>query len=187
MRAGNKLSLTAVSVLYAGLALILWSMGRSWWCSCHGLTPWTWEVISRHNSQHIIDWYTFSHIIHGVIFYWLSGRVFPKSSLAARVMMSAAVEAGWEMLENTPFVIERYRTATMALDYFGDSIINSLSDLTACLLGFYIAWRMPVRSCLLMVVVFELFTLACIRDNLTLNVVMLLWPIEAIKTWQAGL
>jgi hypothetical protein len=101
--------------------------------------------------------------------------------------MSGLVEASWEVLENTPLVIERYRTATMALDYYGDSILNSLSDLTSCLCGFMIARRLPVKWSVAMAVVFELFTLACIRDNLTLNVIMLIWPVEGIKEWQAGL
>lgn len=170
--------------IYLVLGLTLSFMGRPLWCSCGELVPWAWQVMSKHNSQHLIDWYTFSHILHGVIFYWVLKKLLPNSSLGARILLAATIESGWEILENTPLIINRYRSATFSLDYYGDSVMNSVSDLTACLLGFILALKLPVRVTIAMFIAFEIFTLLCIRDNLTLNVLMLIWPINTIKSWQ---
>lgn len=187
MRILERFDYCAVLILiYVTLASILTVMGRPLWCSCGEFIPWAWEVMSKHNSQHLIDWYTFSHILHGVLFYWLFRKLMPRSSFGRRLVYVALLEAGWEILENTPLIIDRYRSATFSLDYYGDSVMNSLSDLTACMCGFFMAFKLPVKVSVAIFVVFELFTLACIRDNLTLNVLMLLWPIEGIKVWQAG-
>jgi len=143
-------------------------------------------VLSSENSQHLSDWYTFSHVIHGFIFYgvlWLIGRRWP---VGLRLAMAVAVEAAWELLENSSFVIDRYRAITISLDYYGDSIVNSASDVCFCILGFALARRMPVWATVAATVAMELFVLWAIRDNLTLNVIMLLWPLDSIRAWQAG-
>lgn len=172
-------------------------MGRTWWCSCGLAIPWAWDVNSEHNSQHIIDWYSFSHVLHGFIFYWFlrphgplaklcaRAKVKLPDALLSRLLIAALIESAWELAENSPLIIERYRSATIALNYYGDSIVNSLSDLSMCSLGFLLAFRLPVRIIVALAILFELFTLYMIRDNLTLNVIMLLYPVEAIKNWQS--
>ncbi|MBX7143390.1 MAG: DUF2585 family protein [Oligoflexia bacterium] len=187
----NRLQANVSQVSMAGLLIcallvcVLRLLGRTWWCSCGELAVWAWDVNSRHNSQHIVDWYSFSHVLHGVIFYWLLWLLFRGKSLALRLLAAMAIEASWEIAENSPFIIERYRSATIALNYYGDSILNSLSDVGMCCFGFYLAARLSVRTSIILFVAVELFLLVMIRDNLTLNVLMLLWPIDSIKAWQS--
>jgi hypothetical protein len=143
-------------------------------------------VQSAENSQHLIDWYTPSHIIHGFLFYallWLISRWVPMS-LGTRLVLAVLIEASWEVLENTPFAINRYREATIALDYYGDSVINSVSDILFMVLGFFLAWRWPVWLTVAVGLALEIFVGAMIRDNLTLNVIMFVWPLESILHWQ---
>lgn len=168
-------------------------MGRVWWCACGNPSPWMTDIWSMHCSQHLLDPYTFSHISHGLLFFvafrWLRGALPERWRKAFSpswwFFASIALEAGWEVLENTPFVIDRYRAQTASLNYNGDSIGNSLGDIFSCAAGFFIASRIAVRRALLLFVAFEVITLLWIRDNLTLNVVMLVHPIESIKVWQA--
>lgn len=167
-------------------AAILWLMGRSLICKCGTVKFWHGAVASSQNSQHIADWYSFSHVIHGFLFYGLFWLVAKKKPLGWRLTAAVALEAAWEVVENSPSIINRYRSVTMAYDYYGDSILNSVSDIGFMMLGFLIARRLPVQATIALAIMMELFTLAFIRDNLMLNVLMLVWPIEAIRHWQAG-
>lgn len=175
----------AILILLA-LASALWLMGRVTICECGYVKLWHGTVFSAENSQHIFDWYTPSHVIHGFIFYAVLHLLMPRAAFGAKLLMALGVEAAWELFENSEFTINRYRTATIALDYYGDSIVNSLSDTLAMAAGFCLAARLPVAVTIGLAVVFELFTGLMVRDNLTLNVIMLLYPVEWIKAWQSG-
>ncbi|MBS0189977.1 MAG: DUF2585 family protein [Planctomycetes bacterium] len=167
-------------------------MGRIWWCECGGWSPWVSDIWSRHCSQHLVDWYTFSHVSHGLLFYvglrtlsrWLPARWRNAFTPGWWFVAAILLETGWEILENTPLVIERYRAETASLNYTGDSIINSVGDILACAAGFAIARCLGCARAVILFVALELLTLWFIRDNLTLNVVMLLSPIEAVRAWQ---
>ena len=167
--------------------IILYLMGRVPICECGYIKLFEPDVNSAGNSQHLADWYTPSHIIHGFLFFALAWLLFRKHSVGFKLAFAVLIEAAWEILENTPMVIDHYRSATMAVGYSGDSILNSAMDTVWMALGFYFALKMPIWVTVLVAIVFELFTGWLIRDNLTLNVLMLLFPIEAIKTWQSAL
>ncbi|MCB9675466.1 MAG: DUF2585 family protein [Alphaproteobacteria bacterium] len=161
-------------------------MGRVPWCKCASWVPWSWDIWSLHNSQHILDPYSFSHALHGVLFYAgifivLRGR-FPR----AGVVLAAAIEAAWEILENTPMVIQHYRETTISLDYYGDSVANSVADIVCCVAGYAIAAVVPVWVSAIGFALTELMLVVWIKDSLLLNIVMLVWPMEAIKQWQMG-
>ncbi|MDH6267693.1 hypothetical protein M2360_003090 [Rhizobium sp. SG_E_25_P2] len=182
--------------LFPGLALIALIilvqvvierlMGRVWLCECGVVKLWESEVHSSGNSQQISDWYTPSHIIHGFLFYGLGFLILRRAPISIRLGLAGLIEAGWELLENSPLIIERYRSATMAYDYMGDSILNSGMDTVWMTLGFLAAWKLPVRVTIALAIAAEIATAIIIRDNLTLNVIMLIYPIEAIKVWQGG-
>lgn len=148
---------------------------------------WVSEVDSSDNSQHLFDWYSFSHLIHGFIFYflffYLLGR-WRQWPLGLVLLACVTLESAWEVLENSPFIINRYRSETASLDYTGDTILNSTSDILCCLLGFALARRLPVWASIVLILILEIGCAILIRDNLTLNVLMLLHPSEAIKHWQ---
>lgn len=179
-------------ILAAVLAVFILLGGIEWWMGRSFLGPdgrfgfWEGNIWSAECSQRMADAYAFSHIAHGLIFFaflWLVARRLP---IGTRYLIAVLIEAGWELLENSPIIINRYRDATMALGYSGDSILNSLSDLLMMSLGFLIAWRMPVWFSVALLIVMEVGCALWIRDNLTLNVIMLIHPIDAIREWQMG-
>lgn len=183
-------SILAALGLTLAVALVLLAMGREPWCTCGTIKLWHGVVMSSENSQHLADWYSFSHIVHGFLFYaglWAVGRLTGREmSLGSRLVVATLIEGGWEILENTDMVIQRYRETTIALDYYGDSVVNSMADIVAMMLGFVLAWRLPVAATIALALALELGVGYWIRDNLTLNVIMLLYPLDAIKAWQAG-
>ena len=178
---------TVAALILVAQVLILWLMGRIWICDCGYIRLFEPGVNTAGNSQHLADWYTPSHILHGFAFYALTHLTLRHRSLAFRFAVAVLLEAAWEIAENTPLVIEHYRTATMAVGYTGDSILNSAMDTVFMALGFAFARLAPVWVTLALTLVFEVGVAMVIRDNLTLNVLMLVWPVETIKAWQAAL
>ncbi|MBC2665920.1 DUF2585 domain-containing protein [Novosphingobium flavum] len=186
----NGWLLAVLIALAVGAAELL--MGRAPICRCGTVKPWWGVVHSSQNSQHIADWYSFSHVIHGLLFYaaahllWRRWKLLGGNPSARALPIAVAFEGFWELLENSPVIINRYRAVTISWGYAGDSVVNSLADIGFMALGFILAARLPVRASIALAIGFELFTLVMIRDNLTLNVLMLVSPVEAIRHWQAG-
>ena len=177
--------LTFGVVLIAAVAE--WLNGRVLICKCGYVKLWHGVVFSSENSQHLTDWYTPSHLLHGLLFYaalWLVAR---RLGFGWRLLIAMMIEAGWEMLENSSFIIERYRAVTISLDYFGDSVINSVSDILTAAFGFWLARQLPVWVSVALIVGFEALTIWLIRDGLALNILMLLHPVDAVRDWQGAL
>jgi hypothetical protein len=182
---GRFVAIAAIALFAAAAATEL-AMGRHPICTCGTIDLWVGSRDSPKTSQMLLDWYSFSHIAHGLLFYailWLIARRWP---VEWRFLVAVVVEAGWEILENSPIIIDRYRAATAAIGYSGDSILNSMSDIAMMCVGFLVARKLPVWGAVLLLLVLELVPLYAIRDNLTLNIWMLLWPNDMIRSWQAG-
>jgi hypothetical protein len=185
----SRLSLPAALLISLGIIVvaagILYAMGRIPFCKCGTIKLWYGGRGDSQMSQHLTDWYTYSHVLHGIIFYWLLSIIFRgRLSVAARLVIATGIEAGWEIFENSPFIINRYRAQTISRDYFGDAIINSVGDILAMIVGFLIASRLPAWVTVVLLIATEVFLLLLMRDNLTLNVIMLIHPVEWIKQWQ---
>lgn len=178
--------LIALAMIAVMAGILLW-MGHIPICKCGYVKLWHGAKADSETSQHIADWYTYSHVLHGIIFYWLLWAIFRgRLSVAARLVIAVLIEGAWEIFENTPFIINRYRAQTISLNYYGDSIINSVGDMLAMMVGFAIAARLPPWVTVLLLVATEVVMLLLIRDNLLLNIIMLVYPLEWIKQWQAG-
>jgi hypothetical protein len=166
-------------------AWVQYVFGRVIICKCGFIKIWHGAISSSENSQHLTDWYTFSHIIHGFGFYYL-GKIFRKLTLFQTFLLALTIESVWEIIENSSFIIDRYRETTISLDYYGDSIINSSVDILAMVFGFYLARKLSVGKIILLILIMEIGVGYLIRDNLTLNILMLILPLESIKNWQMG-
>jgi hypothetical protein len=176
----------AIVAVLAGTTYQLRSQGRLWWCSCDYLLLWSSDPWSSDNSQHLLDPYSFTHLLHGFVLCGLLALIVPRLSPIWQLWLAVSIEALWEVLENSEFVIRRYRQETAALGYHGDTIVNSLGDILVCGLGFVLARNLGLRRTLGLFVVTEIALAIWIRDNLSLNVLMLIYPIDAIKEWQAA-
>lgn len=177
------LVLSIVAVLL--MAVLMRWQGRLWWCKLGDYAVYINEAWkSSHTSQHFLDPYTFTHILHGVMFFWLAVLIFPKLSAAWQFFIGMFVESAWEVLENTNYVIDKYRENTASLDYFGDSVFNSVGDALACALGLWIAFKLGWWKSLIFFLLTEIVLLLWIRDGLLLNILMLIYPLDSIKQWQ---
>lgn len=183
---------TAYDVMAAAIAALivqagaLWALGRPLLCACGEFKLWEGDASSPGLSQQLTDWHSFTHIIHGVLFYFLLWLAAPGLSVGQRFMIALALEVGWEIIENTPFAIRHYRKQPPAQDYAGDSIVNSLADTLAMALGFVLAWRLPALAVIAISVLLEVGVALTIRDNFTLNVLSFVYPFEFIRRWQNG-
>ena len=189
-RAVMTLSPRVCTAIIVGLitlqAATLYLMGRTPICTCGTVKLWHGAVQSSENSQHLFDWYSFTHVLHGFWLYFFGWLFLRRWPVAARLVLAVFLEASWEILENTTFVVERYRSATVSLDYYGDSIVNSVGDSVSMITGFALAALIPLWASVAAVIAIEVGLIYLIRDNLFLNVLMLIYPMDTIRAWQAA-
>lgn len=184
----NALMVLLVPLAIVALqAIILYALGRTPICTCGYVKLWEGDAFGSGNSQHLADWYTPSHIVHGFIFYFLAWALFRRASIWWRLAFAVLIEAAWEVVENTSWIIEYYRGNTVSLNYYGDSILNSVMDTFWMALGFLVAWRVPVIVTILLTLAMEALAAYVIRDNLTLNILMFIYPFESVKAWQTAI
>ncbi len=178
----------AIFAVFAGAAILLRLEGRLWICACGKLQFWSGNICSSDNSQHFLDPYSFTHVLHGFLFFWLIAllmKVYLKGLRPAwQVVLAISVEALWEAFENTNFIIDRYREETAALGYTGDTVVNSFGDILCCLIGFLVARRLGWRRSIIVFAVVELILIWWIKDSLLLEIVMLIFSVDAIRAWQ---
>jgi hypothetical protein len=167
-------------------ALALRIQGRLWICKCGYVAFWCGDINSSGASQHLFDPYTFTHVIHGFLFLGLVYLLWPRLEASWKIVVAIALEALWEVIENSTIVIERYRSQTISLGYTGDTIVNTFGDLIACIVGALVARRLGAARTIALTIVIELVLLFTVRDNLLLNIIMLFYPSEAIRQWQMG-
>ena len=180
----TRTQIAIAAAIVVGAAIILYAMGHPLICKCGYVKLWHFDVVSAENSQHIFDWYTPSHIIHGFLFYGLFWLIAPRASFGLRLILAVVIEAGWEVAENTDFVINHYREMTISLDYYGDSVLNSVSDILFMVAGFFLAAWLPVWLTIVIAIALEVSIGIMIRDGLTLNVLMFVWPLDSVLQWQ---
>ena len=176
--------LFAIVLLFAATALLLHLEGRLWLCACGSIRAWSGQICSADNSQHFLDPYSFTHVLHGFLFFWLIAWLLPRLNANWQLVLAIAVEAGWEVFENTNFIINRYRSETAALGYNGDTVVNSFGDILCCLIGFAVARRLGLRRSLVVFALLELVLIFWIKDSLLLEIVMLVAPVDAVRAWQ---
>jgi hydrogenase/urease accessory protein HupE len=181
-----RVAAAVVLGIMAVQALMLHLMGRVWICSCGTVRVWVGDIWSAELSQQLFDWYTPSHIVHGILFYGLLRLVLPRAPVLVRLLIAVGIEVSWEIAENSPWVIEAYRQQALAAGYTGDSILNSLSDTVAMMTGFALARLLPWKATVALVLVLEIGTAALVRDNLTLNILNFIHHFPAIEAWQMG-
>ena len=174
----------AIVASFAATALLLRLEGRLWLCACGSIQLWSGQICSANNSQHFLDPYSFTHVLHGFLFFWLIAWLLSRLRSSWQLALAVAVEAGWEVLENTNFIIDRYRSETAALGYNGDTVVNSFGDILCCLIGFVVAQRLGLRRSLVVFAVLELILIVWIKDSLLLEILMLVVPIDAVRAWQ---
>ncbi|HXJ00080.1 MAG TPA: DUF2585 family protein [Micropepsaceae bacterium] len=181
-----RIALFAAFMMVLLQAAVLFFFGQPPICTCGYVKLWEGAVLSSGNSQHLTDWYTFSHIIHGMLFYAFTWAAFPRLPIGYRFLIALGVEGAWEITENTPWIIGRYREQALAQGYSGDSIVNSVMDSLSMAFGFVLARRLPLWSTVALAVGMEVVVAYFIRDNLTLNVLNLLYPLDFVHRWQSA-
>ena len=183
-----KSSLPLILSLAATVSMVVfvYFQGRVWWCKFRDFAPYINDAWSQHTSQHLLDPYAFTHILHGIIFFWIASVFFSKLSAAWKFFIAIVVEAAWEGLENTNFIIDKYRENTASLDYFGDSILNSVGDVLACAAGFWLALKLGWWRSLALFILTEIVLIFWIHDSLLINIILLIYPLDSLREWQTG-
>jgi hypothetical protein len=183
-RAQNYWPVFAIVASFAATALMLRLEGRLWFCACGSIQLWSGKICSANNSQHFLDPYSFTHVLHGFLFFWVIAWLLSRLRANWQLALAVAVEAGWEVFENTNFIIDRYRSETAALGYTGDTVVNSFGDILCCLIGFIVARRLGLRRSLVVFAILELVLIVWIKDSLLLEILMLVVPIDTVRAWQ---